>query len=275
MTRSGITLRDGFPSSNRGELPIHVGELPEIPTLEYLGVGYDEIARLKMVSKEAVDQNTPLDENYKGPILLLVYPTGGKRRYNNTMQWELPKNVYAWSSPSCELLENTMERDDKLASDYHVDGKVNTDVIDFSSNLSAKGKSGKASSANRRQIKESCTTIIAGTWLNYRSKFTESFLSAVKLLIRKLNDEKTCSLKNYGLSECNRALDYWFEFFHNYGTHVITRIVLGGKLDISSDIKENSTSESSDINASLNMQHKDVDLHANVVMYKGAKNTGY
>lgn len=33
MTRSGITLRDGFPSSNRGELPIHVGELPEIPTL--------------------------------------------------------------------------------------------------------------------------------------------------------------------------------------------------------------------------------------------------
>ncbi|KAK1939628.1 putative ubiquitin-conjugating enzyme E2 [Babesia divergens] len=115
-TRTTSTRHRNKHKHDSDELPIRIGDLPPIPSLgmskvpKYLGLGYDEVARLqKGRAKPDSDIFSELDMNYKGPVIQLEWPIYGKPRYNNTFQWALPENVYVWNSPSCELRENVTE----------------------------------------------------------------------------------------------------------------------------------------------------------------------
>ncbi|EDO06625.2 MAC/Perforin domain family protein [Babesia bovis T2Bo] len=88
-------------------------------------------------------------------------------------------------------------------------------------------------SSNMETVKnETCTSFVAGTTLDKNSHFSRSFENALKHLLRELDKDIECSLKDYGTAACKTTLTRWFHFFRNYGTHVITRITLGGKIII-------------------------------------------
>ncbi|CDR94029.1 ubiquitin-conjugating enzyme E2, putative [Babesia bigemina] len=83
---------------------VNPGNRTSIPSLEYLGLGYDVVEK---AHKDALGSYNNDGSEFKAPIVRLVWPESGSRRYNNTLRWKLPRNVYAWRVPFYSIRENT------------------------------------------------------------------------------------------------------------------------------------------------------------------------
>ncbi|AFZ79616.1 hypothetical protein BEWA_024650 [Theileria equi strain WA] len=60
-----------------------------------------------------------------------------------------------------------------------------------------------------------------------------------------------CSYKLYGKRICARVIGEWRTFFDNFGTHIITRIVLGGKMRMSKLLDSTKDAKQSKLDAGI------------------------
>ncbi|GIX63630.1 GDP-D-mannose pyrophosphorylase [Babesia caballi] len=303
--------------------------LPVDNHLQYLGLGYDAVEKARKVRQQATDTNagaTDVDTEYKSPVIQLHWPPKESRRYDNTLRWALPRNVYARTLPHCVIHEhitvkhdgtrnskelsalleaklgasspeaNAGREDEKSAAEPAKESKPDdTDDDDLfgsflegdsdasdptaptddtpassppdpdepAAALSASitiGNSASTTAMENHFLKtETCTSFVAGTWLNSKSKLARSFTMAVKQLIRGLRRERHCTLERYGDASCETALALWLRFFREYGTHVITNITLGGEVSFSQKDDVQGASSESRRQAGLSAQAAKID----------------
>ncbi|GFE54961.1 ubiquitin-conjugating enzyme [Babesia ovis] len=126
--------------------------------------------------------------------------------------------------------------------------------------------------SNNQSVKgATCTSFVAGTNLDKHSLLSRSFSLALKHLVRALNREKQCVLGLYGKPKCEVTLSLWIHFFRNYGTHVITRIVLGGKVSYERKEKTESTSKDRNVKATATAEVTKVNAEAKADYKDGEK----
>ncbi|GBE60788.1 GDP-D-mannose pyrophosphorylase [Babesia ovata] len=128
--------------------------LPVDNHLQYLGLGYDVVEKAR---KSAQDGDTNDGAEFKAPIVQLVWPGANSRRYNNTLRWGLPRNVYAWRVPYYSIKENTTNSEDTKSSSEQLMANLDAKLAAKAPKVSSTDGEGEAKDANGQPTSEGKT----------------------------------------------------------------------------------------------------------------------
>ncbi|UKK01907.2 hypothetical protein MACK_001260 [Theileria orientalis] len=220
---------------------------------EYLGCGYNLSYNNKKEAEESAD-NDVMDTNYKNPVVKFNF-SGDMSNLNNTLQYLHPDGTYIYSSPNCSIKEENKLEQSQNKNERMLTSELSIDVIN--ANTDANLNKSKENKAHKNKLEKTiyCSTFVVGINQAHHIEYTRDFIAAVLNLKRTLKAEKKkgCTIKLYKKKVCSNSRQSWNNFLNSYGTHYISKIVLGGKIVYNEEegISSDADSKSSNINLSL------------------------
>ncbi|GBE60831.1 perforin PLP1, putative [Babesia ovata] len=217
--------------------------------LEYLGAGYDMVK-----GNPLGDTITLLDPGYRANTIQMHWRKDFEG-LSNSLEYIQPKGAWVRSYVSCHKSDTVSEvgqsesMKNALSVDASVSAAVPGDVLKF------------AASANYNNVKNSenqkgvktyvsrsyCLNYAAGIPTSIPWDYTTAFNIALKQLPTKFEYERDgviCSPSIYRDNPTSKACSdlgvrQWMRFFTIFGTHVTTKIYLGGKMVTRIETKAN------------------------------------
>ncbi|ORM42106.1 uncharacterized protein BXIN_0686 [Babesia sp. Xinjiang] len=195
--------------------------------LEYLGCGYDVTK-----SKPFGDGETFLDTGYTQPVIQFEWPCE-----NNDKSPIIPLGVWVRREPACHRghEKREIQSEESLASMLSEDVNSFIGVGELGVNSVKQSRDIKALSNIAKKhtfaLKSNCAVFTTGMLLSSEWNVTRAFNNATKLLLEFPNMDKCNAVENYRLdTSCKEYYKIWEGFFNSYGTHVISRLTMGGKI---------------------------------------------
>ncbi|KAK2195382.1 Membrane attack complex component-perforin (MACPF) domain [Babesia duncani] len=232
--------------------------------LEYLGAGYDLIK-----GNPLGDLVTLLDPGYRGNILQMHWSLNFEG-ISSSMKFIQPLGAWIRPYPSCHKVETLKELSSEslLQSDMKADASVTAslggDSASFSASASYKNFAKNATSTTTRTYynKSYCFKYVAGLPTSVKWDFTLGFqaaLEGIETSLSVLKDESKCSIESYKMDprsqECHeRGITKWMDLFQIFGTHVATRIYLGGKILTTIEAKTSQVAEAKEKNIDIQVK---------------------
>nr|PVC53927.1 hypothetical protein MACL_00003416 [Theileria orientalis] len=246
--------------------------------LEYLGAGYDLIKGNPMG-----DNITLLDPGYKSNVIQMHW-NKKVENISNSMKYLQP--VGGWIRPysSCHKVEtvNEINSSDSILKSLSADASVSFNLAGDALKFAASAKYKKLDSASKSGTskmfinKSYCFKYVAGISTFLNRDFTLGFQSSLDRLVNKfqgLENESSCKPYMYredpGNNSCYKmGITHWMELFNTFGTHVATKIYLGGKIFTTMEVKKNQEKKLSDqgvdVKAILSAEIKNSNIDSNV-----------
>ncbi|UKK02281.2 hypothetical protein MACK_001637 [Theileria orientalis] len=251
----------------------------KIPSgLEYLGAGYDLIK-----GNPLGDNITLLDPGYKSNVIQLHW-NKNVENISNSMKYLQP--VGGWIRPysSCHKVEtvNEINSSDSILKSLSADASVSFSLAGDALKFAASAKYKKLDSASKSGTskmfinKSYCFKYVAGISTSLPWDFTLGFQSSLDRLVNKfqgLEHDSSCKPYIYredpGNNDCYKTgITDWMELFNTFGTHVATKIYLGGKIFTTMEVKKNQEKKLSDqgldVKAILSAEIKNTNIDSNV-----------
>ncbi|KAK1936896.1 hypothetical protein X943_003383 [Babesia divergens] len=199
----------------------------QIKGLEYLGIGYD-ITK----SKPFGDEETYVDTGYTQPIIKFTWES-----HTNSSGAGAPTNVWVRREPACHRGHTAREIESKESIELIVAEDVTSTIgaglisINHDGHKNSTKQVSGAVKHGKFVLKSQCAVLTAGMLLSVEWDVTSAFRSALKPLLGFPNKDMCHSTKGYqGSGPCTEYYNLWKRFFNSYGTHVISRISMGGKV---------------------------------------------
>ncbi|XP_952551.1 uncharacterized protein TA11680 [Theileria annulata] len=246
--------------------------------LEYLGAGYDLIK-----GNPLGDSVTLLDPGYKSSVIQMHW-SKNIENISNSLRFLQP--IGGWIRPysSCHKVETVTEikSSKSLLKSLSADASVSLSLPgdDFKFSASAKFKKLEDASKSRNSKvyinKSYCFKYVAGISTSLNWDLTLGFQSSLKRLSTEFKGfEKNSMCRPYIYREdpknenCEElGVSDWMELFNTFGTHVATKIYLGGKIFTTLEVKKNQEKKLSDqgldVKAILSAKIKDIGIDSNV-----------
>ncbi|GFE54994.1 perforin PLP1, putative [Babesia ovis] len=238
--------------------------------LEYLGAGYDLIK-----GNPLGDTISLLDPGYRANIIQMHWRDDDES-VSNSRHYIQPKG--AWIRPyiSCHKGETVSElaKEKSMENALSVDAEVSTafpgDTVKFAASLNYNNmkKAQESKGLNTYVARSYCFNYVAGIPMSIRWDFTEAFDIAMRTLpksfeqhqdgYRCLPSEYRNNPRSQGCKKLGVAA--WMKLFTIFGTHVTTKVYLGGKMQ--TIIETNASQEADlakqgfDVKAELSIQAK-------------------
>ncbi|GFE52715.1 MAC Perforin domain containing protein, putative [Babesia ovis] len=228
--------------------------LQSIKGLEYLGCGYDNTKSVPFGDEESF-----LNMGYTQPVIQFQWPCG-----NHIKSKPVPLGVWVRQEPACHRGHEKR----KINSDESLASIMTEDVVSFlgianlgvNATKQAKEIIGQSNIAKKSRfaLKTNCALFTTGMILSSELNVTRAFNNAAKVLVAFPDKEKCTEVNDYRKDgSCADYYDLWKQFFTSYGTHVISRLTMGGKilqLDDSSETKlDSAKSKAQEQNVSVNL----------------------
>lgn len=244
--------------------------------LEYLGAGYDLIK-----GNPLGDTITLLDPGFRANIIQMRWRKDVEN-ISNSLQYIQPKGVWIRSYISCHKGDSVSEVGSAesikktLAVDAVVSAELPGDAAKFAASASYNNirKAGQQKDKNVYISKSYCFNYVAGIPISLEWDFTLAFEAAMKTLPETFQSETEnlkCTPSDYrdnpGSKACIQlGVHKWIRFFSIFGTHVTTKVYLGGKLvtlmETNASQAESLARQGLDIQAALSAQIKDSNVDA-------------
>ncbi|UKK00989.2 hypothetical protein MACK_001802 [Theileria orientalis] len=213
-----------------------INKFKKIPSLEYLGCGYDILFGNPLTDSELL-----VDPGFRDPIV--SYSVVFKK--NKLFQKVSSSNISnAWIRPLIECKRSNertvVDNLENYKSLISVDSDISASTIDESAKFSLSTNFSEISdllksSKNKLYVDKSyCFLLEAGIPLNHSLKLKNSFIAAARKL--KINFHKyteNCSVLKYTVdknSEECKEVKAWMDMFEQFGTHFSYDIKLGGRI---------------------------------------------
>ncbi|CDR93986.1 mac/perforin domain containing protein, putative [Babesia bigemina] len=210
------------------------------PGLEYLGSGYDMVK-----GNPLGDTITLLDPGYRANIIQMHWRKDFEG-VSNSLLYMQPKGAWVRSYVSCHKSDTVSEvgksksLKNALSVDASVSAEVPGDSLKFAASASYNNvKNSESQKGLKKYVSRSyCLNYVAGIPSSIPWDYTTAFTIALKQLPTKFEHERDgviCSPSIYRDNPTSKAcLDLgvrpWMRFFTIFGTHVTTKIYLGGKM---------------------------------------------
>eukprot|EP00375_Theileria_parva_P002054 XP_764730.1 hypothetical protein [Theileria parva strain Muguga] len=253
--------------------------------LEYLGAGYDLIR-----GNPLGDSVTLLDPGYKSSVIQMHW-SRNIENISNSLRFLQP--VGGWIRPysSCHKvteINSCKSLLKSLSADASVSLSLPGDVFKFSASAKFKKLQDVSKSGKSKMFinKSYCFKYVAGISTSLKWDFTLGFQSSLGRLsdFKGLEKDSICKPFIYREDPKNEncqelGISDWMELFNTFGTHVATKIYLGGKIFTTLEIKKSQEKKLSDqgldVRAILSAKIKDTDIDSNVeVSTIKSKNAG-
>ncbi|AFZ79042.1 MAC/Perforin domain containing protein [Theileria equi strain WA] len=256
-----------------------VGNQYKTPSgLEYLGAGYDLIK-----GNPLGDKLTLLDPGYRSNIIQMHW----SKRFegvSNSLKFLQPLGGWIRPYPSCHKVEMVTEirSSDSLLKALSADANVSLvlpgDSLKFSASAKFKQLDNVSKSEDRKiyMNRSYCFKYVAGISTSLHWDFTLGFKSVISGLtphFKGLDENSGCKpsvyLEDSTSDICKSSgVTGWMELFEIFGTHVATKIYLGGKIFSTLEVKKNQEemfkNSGMDIKAILSSQLKDSGINSTV-----------
>ncbi|CDR96271.1 hypothetical protein BBBOND_0301750 [Babesia bigemina] len=241
----------------------------KIKGLEYLGCGYDVTK-----SRPFGDEESFVDTGYTQPVVQFQWSCAEGPKSPTT-----PIGVWVRKEASCHKGHSTHEikNAEALASMFSEDvvSSFGAAAVSLTSQTEKKNveKLEKFVKRHGYALKSKCAVFSTGMFLSAEWNPTRAFQNASNVLLEYENKGKCSKIDDYRTNgSCAGYYELWKSFFNNYGTHVIFRLTMGGKLlRIVENLEDNEAKEKSKerqssfgvqlsiINANLSMSNKKED----------------
>ncbi|GIX63740.1 perforin-like protein PLP1 [Babesia caballi] len=208
--------------------------------LEYLGAGYDLVK-----GNPLGDTVTMLDPGYRANIIQMHWKKDFEG-ISNSLHYIQPKGAWVRSYISCHKGENVSDvgrsqsLKDALSVDAAVSASLPGDVAKFAASINYNNIKRAETSENRKTYvsRSYCFNYVAGIPTSIKWDFTAAFNAALQKLPKKFEYQVTdarCLPSDYRDDPTSKAcvdlgVRRWMRFFSIFGTHVTSKVYLGGKL---------------------------------------------
>ncbi|BAM40814.1 uncharacterized protein TOT_030000076 [Theileria orientalis strain Shintoku] len=213
-----------------------INKVKKIPSLEYLGCGYDIL-----FGNPLTDSQLLVDPGFRDPIV--SYSVMFKK--NKLFQKVSASNITnAWIRPLIECKRSNertvVDNLENYKSLISVDSDISASTIDESAKFSLSTNYSEISDllkSNKSKLyvdKSYCFLLEAGIPLNHSLKLKNSFIAAARKLKTNFNKyTENCSVLKYTVDknsdEC-KEVKAWMDMFEQFGTHFSYDIKLGGRI---------------------------------------------
>ncbi|XP_955479.1 perforin-related protein, putative [Theileria annulata] len=208
--------------------------------IEYLGLGYN----IKQSSPIGNDVDDLIDLAYKEPVISFENSTSvvGKGSEIN-----LPLGVWIRNESLCYRTSSVIKSENDKVNSKIFTEDIKLNMVNYEYKLENKSLNKLLTRNNLRIKKINCSIHTSGMIISYQWNLKKSILILLNKIQNKLvNDSGHSSSNNSQLNQKNIE-KYWYNIFNTYGTHVLTKITLGGKvIEINTaDGSENTTKDTS------------------------------
>ncbi|ORM42129.1 uncharacterized protein BXIN_0696 [Babesia sp. Xinjiang] len=222
---------------------------------DYIGLGYDAIFGNPFGS---FGQNN--DAGYRNPIVETSVSIGDKQPHDQS------PNNQSWTREiaTCWLSDTREDVGDEdllhdLQNEFQVEGPESNEILEANIRSESNGDSNSIYTKKYRIAKSFCAIKESGIVLPYKGTISSVFLKDVENLPKEIANLGTCTPDVYIAEPTHEDcadIHMWMKFFKRYGTHITTRLVIGGQIIY---IDRVVTAEKS-----TNTQHKKVEGDKNV-----------
>lgn len=210
--------------------------------VEYLGSGYDVTK-----SKPFGDQVTFVDTGYTQPIIKFSWRCNTKAPGKTS-----PAGVWMRREPACHKGHSTREinNEKSLSSLLSEDITTSFGLGILSVEHSAEKNKGEVADTWNKgtqvALKSQCAVFTAGMLLSKEWELKYAFRKALSPFLEFKGRQHCHKVEEYSKGgHCHDYYKLWKHLFSNYGTHIITRLTMGGKLlQIKSDERSRDTEAS-------------------------------
>ncbi|KAK2195471.1 Membrane attack complex component-perforin (MACPF) domain [Babesia duncani] len=237
--------------------------------IEYLGCGYDAIRKTNDIYEYG------LDVAYKNQVLAFGVSLD-KIHTNNTLEYITPNGVYMTIFPSCvyqKEVKQSTEQEEALSS---LGVTASYDRMGLSGNAQEIHKNNTASDKSRLINIQYCSMYTATTKITRDSIFVWGFRRAFYKLVNRTRAAKKknyCNAHILHYKRCSKILKYWFQFFGDFGTHLVTRIIIGGRRSFIEDKAKGSKADQAKLTRDASMEIGQVNAAATDTKTAAAKKT--
>ncbi|GIX62005.1 MAC/Perforin domain containing protein [Babesia caballi] len=194
--------------------------------LEYLGCGYDVTK-----ARPFGDEETFVDTGYTQPVIQFKWDCA-----NATSPDPTPMGVWVRREAACHRGHSTrdIKNEETLASILAEDIDSSFGIgISVNYNKQIRDIKGMADVVKKHgsALKSSCAVFTTGMVLSTEWDVTRAFRNATKMLAEYPGKEKCRATEDYRPGgSCSGYYRLWERFFNSYGTNVISKLTMGGKL---------------------------------------------
>eukprot|EP00371_Babesia_bovis_P001586 XP_001610233.1 mac/perforin domain containing protein [Babesia bovis T2Bo] len=208
--------------------------------LEYLGAGYDLLKGNPMG-----DTIILLDPGYRASVVQMHWRDDAEG-LSNSRHFIQPKGAWVRPYTSCHKGETisevakTQSLDNVLSADASVSASLPGDKFKFAASVNYNNikKAYDSKGVNTYVSRSYCFNFVAGIPMSIKWDTTQAFQAALKGLPKTFQEEGNglvCHPYDYLVHPRSQAckelgVTAWMQFFTVFGTHVTTKVYLGGKM---------------------------------------------
>ncbi|GBE62742.1 MAC Perforin domain containing protein, putative [Babesia ovata] len=259
-------LSQGKPGTdvNPDEINTSVSLLKDVKG-EYLGCGYDVTK-----SRPFGDDESFVDTGYTQPVIQFQWNCADGGKPPTT-----PIGVWVRKEASCHKGHTTREikTEETLGAIFSEDvvSSVGAGVVSATSKTEKKDVKKLKNFVKKHgyALKSKCAVFSTGIFLSEEWNVTRGFRNAIRVLVDYEGKEKCSKTDDYRRDgSCADYYDLWKAFFNSYGTHVIFRLTMGGKLlRIVENLEKNET------NAKSKERQAKVDIQLSIINANASMNS--
>ncbi|ORM40882.1 uncharacterized protein BXIN_1761 [Babesia sp. Xinjiang] len=217
-----------------------IGDVLSPNGLEYLGAGYDLLK-----GNPLGDTVILLDPGYRASIIQMHWRNDGEG-FSNSREYIQPKGAWVRPYISCHKGETisdvgkSQSFTDVLSVDAEVSASFPGDALKFAASLNYNNikKSQEMKDVKTYVSRSYCFNYVAGIPMSIKWDFTAAFDVALRTLSKNFEEEARgmrCTTRDYRANPTGKdcvelGVSAWMRLFTIFGTHVTSKVYLGGKM---------------------------------------------